>query len=203
MFKNGTVAAVLAIAALVVAPVPSLAAAPSTRPDTTSAIRVSTHTYSIPRSECLAMAQLDPADASAILNHCYATTTFKMGPLVASNKPAGGSMQPMAAGCNLLGYSWGDLVDDHFWWRVEVIGYFNLDSCNNVEWYDMWCNYSWAFPWTVTENWCGAVPGMNAYYYYTATYVGIRYTASTPLGGGTHGFHYGINYPYYYNITSW
>ena len=159
MFKNGTVAAVLAIAALVVNPLPSLAAAPSTRPDTTAAIRVSTYTYSIPASECLAMAQQDPADAKAILNHCYATTTFKMGPLVASTKPAGRSMQAMAAGCTLRGYSWGDLVDDHLWWRVEVIGYFNLDSCNNVEWYDMWCNSSWAWPWTVTTNWCGAVPG--------------------------------------------
>ena len=46
-------------------------------------------------------------------------------------------------------------------------------------------------------------PRLNTYYYYTATYVGIRYTASTLLGGGTHGFHYGINFPYYYNVTSW
>ncbi len=202
MRKQVLMASLVAMMVLPLAPLPSLAAAPV---DASSKAHTYTFKTTLSQAECKAMANADPQHANAILNHCYRTTTFTLGPLVTAAKPSTGQLQPMVSGCSDRGWSWGDLTDDALWWRVEVKAYFHLDTCNNVYWYNITCNYSWVWPWSISQNWCGAAPSANTYYYYTQTYAGIHYVASTLLAGGTHGYTYGIDpiHYSYYNITRW
>ncbi len=212
MRRSRLVSVCVALLAIAAAPVPSFAATPAPIPSSVA------HTVSfrtnLSASECRAHAALDPTDATVILNHCYVTTTFTVGPLTTSAKPPSRSTQgnasvaAAASGCTYRGYSWGDRTDDAGMWRAELKAYFNLDSCNNIQWWTgagMTCNYGWVWPWTVTPVSCTSAPGDGLYHYYTATWAANTYTASTMLGGGSHGLTYSIdpiNWTYY-NYTTW
>jgi len=209
MRERFLVATLVATLAIAVAPVPSFAATPGPN----SVAHTWTFRISLSAAECRAQAALDPTDASAILNHCYVTTTFTLGPLVTSAKPPAGSIQDASAaapdsGCTYKGYSWGDRTDQELGWSAELIAYFNLDSCNDIQWWGgtgITCNYNWLWPWSITPVSCGSAPGDGAYHYYPYTWATNTYIASTPLGGGSHGLSYGIDPIHwtYYNYQQW
>ena len=201
MRRRVVVSVVAALLALAVLPASSFAAA---SPDPGSKTQVYTQTIPIPQDQCQAMADADPQHSSAILSHCYVTRTTTVSPLTIVTRSSSGVQAAAASGCQ--GLATGSSTNDWGMWRLTVTAQYWVDICNNnVRWNWVHCDWAWVFPWTLNVTWCGAYPGTGVYRWYQNTNVGINYVASTPLGGASHGFRWGIRpNPYsYWGIFSW